>query len=343
MPIGLPPTEKALDAYLEMMQGCDIPWGVSAVGGDVVESGIAELALERGGHIHVGLEMFAAERQPTNVELVAEVVDLCQKVGREPLRWEDCASYLDLSVGVESREREDRRWYERNSDQGACHKLGYRRVRLQRAPTRAADGVGEGDGIEDPELDRWGINSDQGQLTRLAKVLRRPVAVFYRSEPPQSDSKLLQLRTGRGAKNRSLTPDERFQVREARRRQRWISELLSDDPLVDIPSFNSDVSATTAAARLRQWCEVDAEQMARWDSDHDGYLAWKRALESRGVLVMELQLGQDGMRGFSLADPYAPAVAVNTIENAAARSFTLWHEVAHLARSDTSSVSSWTN
>ncbi len=96
MPIGLPPTEKALDAYLEMMQGCDIPWGVSAVGGDVVESGIAELALERGGHIHVGLEMFAAERQPTNVELVAEVVELCQKVGREPLRWEDCASYLDF-------------------------------------------------------------------------------------------------------------------------------------------------------------------------------------------------------------------------------------------------------
>ncbi len=177
----------------------------------------------------------------------------------------------------------------------------------------------------------------RGQLTKLAKVLRRPVAVFYRSEPPQSDSKLLQLRTGRGAKNRSLTPDERFQVREARRRQRWISELLSDEPTVDIPSFHSGVSATTAAARLRQWCEVDAEQMARWNSDHDGYLAWKRALESRGVLVMELQLGQDGMRGFSLADPYAPAVAVNTIENAAARSFTLWHEVAHLARSDTSS------
>ena len=177
----------------------------------------------------------------------------------------------------------------------------------------------------------------RGQLTQLAKVLRRPAAVFYRSEPPQSDSKLLQLRTGRGTKNRSLTPDERFQVREARRRQRWISELLSDESPVDIPSFNGGVSATTAAARLRQWCEMDIEQVERWDSDHDGYLAWKRALESRGVLVMELQLGRDGMRGFSLADPYAPAVAVNTIENAAGRSFTLWHEVAHLTRSDTSS------
>ena len=99
MTFGLPPTEKALDAYLEMMEGCDIPWGVSAVGGDVVECGIAELALERGGHVHVGLEMFAGERQPSNVELVEEVVELCRKVGREPLRWEDCASYLGFPSG----------------------------------------------------------------------------------------------------------------------------------------------------------------------------------------------------------------------------------------------------
>ena len=49
---------------------------------------------------------------------------------------------------------------------------------------------------------------------------------------------------------------------------------------------------------------------------------------------MELQLGSDGLRGFALADEYAPLVAVNTHENIEARVFTLLHEVAHLA-SDT--------
>ncbi len=33
---GLPPTAKALDAYLELLEGCDLPWAVSAHGGDVV-------------------------------------------------------------------------------------------------------------------------------------------------------------------------------------------------------------------------------------------------------------------------------------------------------------------
>ena len=60
------------------------------------ECGIAELALERGGHDHVDLEMFAGDRQPSNLELVEEIVELCRKVGREPMRWEDCASYLDF-------------------------------------------------------------------------------------------------------------------------------------------------------------------------------------------------------------------------------------------------------
>jgi uncharacterized protein (DUF849 family) len=91
---GLPPTAKALDAYLEIMDGCGIPWGVSAMGGDVVGCGIAELALRRGGHIHVGLEAYAGPRQPTNAELIAEVVALSRKVGREPIHFTECADAM---------------------------------------------------------------------------------------------------------------------------------------------------------------------------------------------------------------------------------------------------------
>jgi len=81
-PFGLPPTAKALEAYLEMLEGCDLPWAVSAHGGDVVATEVAPLALERGGHLHIGLEFYGGDRKPTNVELVAEAVELCEKSGR---------------------------------------------------------------------------------------------------------------------------------------------------------------------------------------------------------------------------------------------------------------------
>ncbi len=64
-PFGLPPTVSALDAYMEILSGADLPWAVSLVGGDLVASQVARVALERGGHLHVGLEFYGGDRQPT--------------------------------------------------------------------------------------------------------------------------------------------------------------------------------------------------------------------------------------------------------------------------------------
>ncbi|MGP0110412.1 MAG: 3-keto-5-aminohexanoate cleavage protein [Acidimicrobiales bacterium] len=79
---GLPPTKSALEAYLSMLEGCPLPWSAAVIGGDVVESGIARMTLERGGHLHVGLEDWSGEDQPTNRELVEAAVSLCADVGR---------------------------------------------------------------------------------------------------------------------------------------------------------------------------------------------------------------------------------------------------------------------
>lgn len=95
-PFGLPPTERALDAYLELLDGCDIPWAASIVGGDLCAHPVAKLALERGGHLHVGLEFYGGDRTPTNRELVTEAADLCRQVGRSVATPEQAAEILGL-------------------------------------------------------------------------------------------------------------------------------------------------------------------------------------------------------------------------------------------------------
>ena len=94
---GLPPTVRALDAYLEMLEGSSLPWAVAVLGGDVVESGIARLALERGGHIRVGLEDFGGPRKPRNAELVAEVFALARKLGRRVAGSREAAEVLGMA------------------------------------------------------------------------------------------------------------------------------------------------------------------------------------------------------------------------------------------------------
>jgi len=95
-PFGLPPTPTALNAYLEILGDCPLPWAVSVVGGDVALTEVARLALEHGGHLHIGLEFYGGNRQPTNVELVTEAVGLCESVGRKIATSSDAAELLDL-------------------------------------------------------------------------------------------------------------------------------------------------------------------------------------------------------------------------------------------------------
>jgi 3-keto-5-aminohexanoate cleavage enzyme len=93
---GFQPTPTALDAYLELLDGCDVPWAVAVLGGDVLDSGIARLALERGGHVRLGLEDHAGARTPSNEELVREAVALAEDVGRPVATCDEAAKVLKL-------------------------------------------------------------------------------------------------------------------------------------------------------------------------------------------------------------------------------------------------------
>src|SRR5687768_7294407 len=94
---GLPATKNALLAYLDMIGDTGIPWSVSVWGGDVMQTPVPRLALELGGHLHVGLEEhFDPARKPTNLELLDEAIALCAEVGRPVATCAQAAAMLGL-------------------------------------------------------------------------------------------------------------------------------------------------------------------------------------------------------------------------------------------------------
>jgi len=93
---GLPPTERAFEAYMSMLEGCPLPWSAAVLGGDIVDSGIARLTLERGGHLHVGLEDWSANGRVSNEELVVTAGALCAEVGRPVATHDQTIAVLGL-------------------------------------------------------------------------------------------------------------------------------------------------------------------------------------------------------------------------------------------------------
>lgn len=83
MPFGLPPTPAALDAYLDLLGDSGLPWTVSAWGSDLLKTDLPKIAIERGGHVQIGLEShFDPVDKPSNEEQVARIVELAAATGR---------------------------------------------------------------------------------------------------------------------------------------------------------------------------------------------------------------------------------------------------------------------
>lgn len=100
---GMPPRPASLDLYLDMLGDAPLPWSIAIVSGDPWDGDVARHALERGGHLRVGLEDYAGPRQPSNLQLVEEALALCAQVGRPLATAAEAAEILQLPKASETR------------------------------------------------------------------------------------------------------------------------------------------------------------------------------------------------------------------------------------------------
>jgi uncharacterized protein (DUF849 family) len=91
---GAPPTREGLDVYVSMIGDRPIPWAVAVLGGSLLDTDVAELALARGGHLRVGLE--DDQDGGPNVDAVRRAAKLCADAGRPVATPGETVSILGL-------------------------------------------------------------------------------------------------------------------------------------------------------------------------------------------------------------------------------------------------------
>jgi Zn-dependent peptidase ImmA (M78 family) len=121
-------------------------------------------------------------------------------------------------------------------------------------------------------------------------------------------------------------------IRRARQLQEALSELRRDTPLASRPLPRSTLSQSpeSAAVNTRELLRQGAPDTARQVREpRELFREYRSSLFDAGILVLQLSMPPEEVRGFSLLDQGTPTLVVSQSDSPTARCFTLFHELGH--------------
>ena len=192
-------------------------------------------------------------------------------------------------------------------------------------------------GVKVSKLSAWesgGSSPTVGQLRKAAAVYKRPLAVFFLSEPPRDFDALRDFRRLPAQSHAEPTPALNLEIRRAHIRRDTALELATGLG-IDLPRIRARQQSLQDSNRLaqeaRQILGVSLEQQCAWRDRYEALHGWLGALENAGVLVFQTSsVSLDEMRGFSISAEPLPVIVANAKDSPRGRIFTLIHEFAHL-------------
>jgi Zn-dependent peptidase ImmA (M78 family) len=170
------------------------------------------------------------------------------------------------------------------------------------------------------------------QLENLAyKVFKRPLAVFFRNEPPKEEPIEKDFRNLTSSEIIHLSTEMRLALRKAKRLQNLIRELNTDNNSeLGFKNFKLSINnnPVESAARFREFLGLTITEQKKWNPDNS-FDHFKEYIEKIGIYIFQFNMPFEEARAFSLTDDF-PIIVLNTEDAKNGRIFSLFHEVCHI-------------
>lgn len=168
------------------------------------------------------------------------------------------------------------------------------------------------------------------QLTLMAAKLDRPMGFFF--APPPAKVDVPDTADFRGRIDGELPANL---VKEMRRAEQHRDAMLDlggrPQRRIELGPINWETIPGRATELRRQFGLTDAFVPPE-SSNNQVFNFWRGLLENSGVLVFQVtKISLETFRGLSVHHDDLPLILVNGADSSAGRTFTLFHEVAHLA------------
>ncbi len=185
------------------------------------------------------------------------------------------------------------------------------------------------------------------QLKDLSRRTHTPLGFFFLPEPP-SDEVLPIPYFRTVADNSPVRPSINLldTVRQMQLRQDWMRDFLiaeGNQPVPLVGCAHRGMPIEKVVEIVRNALDLESNWAAHEPNWENALNKLFEAIEQAGILVMvsgtvgyntHRLLDPDEFRGFTLVDEYAPLMFVNRRDAKAAQMFTVAHELAHVALSE---------
>jgi len=184
-------------------------------------------------------------------------------------------------------------------------------------------------------------------LLRMSKQYHRPLLTFYLDHPPRIGDRGEDFRTLPDDFEREENAHVDVLIRDIKARQSLIRDTLIDEDeevkLTFVGGNTVNQGVPTVTESLRFFLNFDLEAFRAESNYGDAFKLLRQGAEEAGVFVLlqgnlgshHTNISVTAFRGFALSDDVAPFVLINDQDAKSAWSFTLLHEMAHLALGQT--------
>ena len=180
------------------------------------------------------------------------------------------------------------------------------------------------------------------QIKDVSKKSGIPFGYFFLEKPPVEECKIVEFRTIDSISLQNPSQNLIDTVDHMQNIQEWMAEYnknngISANPFVgSIKITDTILSATN---KIRQELELSLEYFDKYKASTDAYRYLRNSITNLGILVMmngivgnntHRTLKLEEFRAFTLINPYAPLIFINSRDTDNGKLFSLLHELVHI-------------
>lgn len=193
-------------------------------------------------------------------------------------------------------------------------------------------------GISTSDLIEWETNDPSitlSQLKKISKLYKRHVSVMLLKTPPisQQPPSFRKLPNFDKAAFEQATFLAIRQAQEIQNNAVFLLENKTNEFLKALELYEKTINKVVQ--KITDLLKINADIRYKAKTSREQLLIWKRLLEAKGVIVLELSFPTKDARAFVLYNKTAPIIVLNSKDTDNGKIFSLFHELGHLVLGQT--------